>query len=168
MKSLLLAICLFAAASNVTADTNTVADNPSLSKAVEENLSPKLAGLILNTPYDGFYKINGKMKRRGDYKFNKVKDKNSFPDDRWENVALNVTDRVNFSGDANMVGSRTKPSATAYVVMFKDGIDGVKHTGDGESLALVMIDQQNALNRDLPTVKESGTALYLMDVSMTE
>jgi len=165
MKTALFALCLMLSGAALAGE-QTVAGNESISRVVADNLSPKLAKLILETPYDGFYAINGKMRRGGEYRFNRIRDKNSYPDDRWEALAKDVAKRINFEGDANMVGSRTKPGATAYVVMFKDGIQGIKHTGEGESLALVMIDQQNAANPNLPSVKASGQSLFLMDLSM--
>lgn len=152
----------------VFADAHTVADNTLISPVVEENLNPNLANLILNTPYDAFYQINGSMGRGGEYRFRKVKANSSYPDERWEELALDLTKRLNFSGQANTAGSRAKPSATAYVVMFKNGIEGVNHTGSGESLALIMIDQKNAYNRDMPSVKASGKSIYLLDASMVQ
>jgi hypothetical protein len=169
MRILILAtILLFSAPSwAVTESAKTVGDNRSITKAVNQKLEPGLAEIILNAPYDGFYQIGGKQKRGDNFKFNRVKAKKSFPDNRWEELALEVAESLKYEGGSNNVGSRTKGSATAYVVFYKEGIEGVDRNSEGEGLALVMIDQRNKADPNMPAMKGiSGKELYLFSVVM--
>lgn len=159
---------IMALAISGAAHAATLADDNNIATAVNETFSPRLAEMILATPYDGMYKVSGKMKRRGNYNFNRVRKNDAFPDERWKDEALDVLDRVGHTGSANSVGSRVTPTATATVIMYKGGIEGIKHTGEGESLALVVINEKNSFDPNMPSVKGSGTALYLMDLSMVE
>ena len=168
MKTVLLAIILVISGSAWATNVkeHTVAANRTISKAVRTQLAPKMAEAILSATYDGFYQISGRQKRNNEFRFIKVSGKKSFPDDRWEQLAVDVTKRIDFRGSSNNAGSRRKSSATAYVVFYKGGIEGVRN-GLGESLALVMINQKNAINRDMPTVKGLSTSkLYLLDVGL--
>ncbi len=128
MRILILAtILLFSGPSwAITESSNTVGDNRSISKAIKDKLEPGMAEAILSAEYDGFYQISGKQKRGDSFKFSRVRSKKSFPDDRWEQLAIEVAARINYEGQSNNVGSRTKASATAYVVFYKDGIEGVE------------------------------------------
>lgn len=167
-KTILVAIFLVITGSAWATNVNehTVAANKTISKAVRAQLAPKMADAILSATYEGYYKISGHQKRNNEFRFNKVSGKKSYPDDRWAQLAVDVTNRIHFKGSSNNVGSRRKASATAYVIFYKDGIEGV-HNDDGESLALVMINQKNAMNRDMPTVKGLTTSrLYLLDVGL--
>ena len=169
MKTILLAVFLVTSGSAwaTAVEENTVAANRTITKAVRAQLAPKMAEAILSAPYDGFYQISGRQKRNNEFRFNKVRGKKSFPDARWEQLAVDVTKRIDFRGASNNAGSKRKASATAYVVFYKGGIEGVRNSGLGESLALVMINQQNAINRDMPTVKGLSTSkLYLLDVGL--
>ncbi len=163
MRAFLTGIFLLVAGPVLAAD-NRVADIEQVSKVVEQTLNPQLAKIILESEYDGFYKIRGTMRRDG-YKFTRVRNKESFPDDRYEALALDVSNRVEFDSDARTIDGRRKPGATAYVIMFKGGLEGVRHQGEGESLALVMIDQEDATRPTMaPTTPDE--ALFLLDVSM--
>ena len=169
MQTILLAICLVisgsAWATNVA--EHPVAANRPMTKAIRAQLAPKRSEAILSATYDGFYQISGRQKRNNEFRFNKVRDKKSFPDARWEQLAVEVTKRIDFRGASVNVGSRRKASATAYVVFYKNGIEGIQNNGGGESLALVMINQKNAINREMPTVKGLSTSrLYLLDVAL--
>jgi len=168
MKTVLLAVLLVISGSAwaTTVEENTIAANKTITKAIRAQLAPKMAEAILSAPYDGFYQISGRQKRNNEFRFNKVRGKKSFPDARWEQLAVDVTKRIDFRGASNNAGSKRKASATAYVVFYKGGIEGVRN-GLGESLALVMINQKNAINRDMPTVKGLSTSkLYLLDIGL--
>lgn len=160
-----IGFCLMASGSAWAAGQK-LAENEAIARVVEQTLPPNLAKIVLESDYDGFYEINGSMRRGGDYRFTRIKDKTSFPDNRWEDVAKEVTERVDFETAAKTLGGRRSPKATAYVVMFKGGLDGVKHGGTGESLALIMIEPEAATKPDVLTGAPSGEALYLLDVSM--
>ncbi|MFP6807636.1 MAG: hypothetical protein VB957_10730 [Pseudomonadales bacterium] len=169
MKTFIIAIVLLISVPSWALSDGgaTVSSNATISKAIRERLAPDLAEKILNAEYDGFYQISGKQKRKNTFRFNRVKDKVSFPDDRWEQIALDVVKKVNFQGSSISVGSRTKSSATAYVVFYKNGIEGVQKLGKSEGLALVMIDQKNVSNQSMPSQKGlSATKLYLMEASI--
>jgi len=169
MRTLLIAVFLVISAPTwaTSESDNTVSDNRVISKAIREQLTPSMAEAILNAQYDGFYQINGKQKKGDYFKFSRVKGKKSFPDDRWEQLALKLTERVKYKGESNSAGSRGKARATAYVVFYKNGIEGIAKRGESESLALVMIDQKNASNNALPEVRGlSAASLYLLDTSL--
>ena len=166
MRTLLIAIFLLSPGSAwATNDASkTVSDNRAISRAVREQLAPGMANAILNAEYDGFYQIRGKQKRGEYFRFNRVKNKKSYPDDRWEKLAIKLTEQANFKGGSNNVGSRTKASATAYVVFYKNGIEGIAKRGYSDSLALVMIKQKNVASKNMPTVKGlTASKLYLLD-----
>lgn len=165
---LLATILLLSGPSWAISDSGkTVADNRSISKAIREKMAPGMAEAILSAEYDGFYQISGKQKRDDSFKFSRVKSKKSFPDDRWEQLAVEVAARVNYKGESKNVGRRTKLNATAYVVFYKEGIEGVDRTNDGESLALVMIDQKNKASINMPSANGiSGKRIYLLSVAM--
>lgn len=169
MRTLLIAVFLVISspAWATSKSDNTVSDNRVISKAIREQLTPRMAEAILNAEYDGFYQIYGKQKKGDYFKFSRVKGKKSFPDDRWEQLALKLTERVKYKGGSSSLGSRGKARATAYVVFYKNGIDGIAKRGESESLALVMIDQKNVSNNALPEVKGlSAASLYLLDTSL--
>lgn len=169
MKSILLAVCIVISGSAMATNINeqTVANIKTITKAVRAQLAPAMADAILAASYDGFYQISGKQKRNNEFRFTKVVGKKSFPDARWEQLAVDITKRIDFRGSSNNAGSKRKASATAYVIFYKDGIEGIRNSGAGESLALVMINQKNAINRDMPTVKGlSSSRLYLLDVGL--
>lgn len=162
MKAAFLTCCLLLAG---PAFADRLADNESIARVVQETINPKLATILLETPYDGFYKIRGSRRHGGDYKFTRIYDKESYPDDRWADQALEVAGRVDFESDAKTINGRRRPGATAYVVMFKGGLEGVRFEGEGDSLALVMIDQEDATRQDMaPTTPDE--ALFILDLSM--
>jgi len=169
MRTLLIAVFLLMSGPTwaIAGGEKTVSENQVISKAIREQLTPSMAELILNAEYDGFYQIYGKQKRDDSFVFSRVKGKKSFPDDRWEQLAVEMTERVKYKGEANSVGSREKAKATAYVIFYKNGIEGIAKRGESESLALVMIDQKNASNNLLPEVKGlSAASLYLLDADL--
>ncbi len=86
---------------------------------IKEKLST--AEAILNAPYDGFVEVRGEA-RKDYFRFLKVKSKSSYLDDRWEEAAHSIAEQVDIT--LNMVTSsmRFKPSATAYIVIYKDGV----------------------------------------------
>jgi len=169
MRILLLVTILFIAGPSwaISEKGNTVGDNRSFTKAIMDKLEPEMAEAILSAEYDGFYQISGKQKRGNKFKFSRVKAKKSFPDDRWEELAVEVAARINYAGGSNNIGSRTKSSAIAYVVFYKNGIEGLERNEEGEGLALVMIDQKNKADPGMPSIKGvSGKQLYLLSVAM--
>jgi len=169
MRTLLITILLLISAPSwATADSGkTVSDNKVISKAIRDQLSPGMADAILSAEYDGFYQIYGKQTRGDSFEFNRVKSKKSFPDNRWEQLAVELTERVNYKGESKGIGSRSKARATAYVVFYKNGIEGIAKRGESESLALVMIDHKNASKNSMPEVKGlSAASLYLLDTTM--
>ena len=148
--STIIAGLFFALTVSATASANTVADNRVVAKVIKEKLSAAEAEAILQTPYDGFVEIRGKA-RKGSFEFSKVKSKASYPDNRWEETARSIVEQVEISFDLSTSSSRFKPSATAYVVFYKDGIEGVSTAGarqvnitdgSGDYLALLIIKQK--------------------------
>ncbi len=145
--SLLVAITF-----STTAFANTAADNKVAAKVIQEKLSQSEAEAVLQTDYDGFVEIRGKAKNDA-FQFSKVKSKASFPDKRWEDMALSIADQISIPVDMASSSSRVKPSATAYVFFYKDGVDGVNtagarqynvNDGEGDYLALLVIRQKGA------------------------
>ena len=169
MKSILVAVCMVISGSAMAAniDEQTVANNKIISQVLRAQLTPKMADAILEASYDGFYQLSGKQKRNNEFRFTRISGKKSFPDSRWEQLAVDVMKRIDFRAASNNVGSKRKATATAYVVFYKDGIKGAEKNEEGKDLALVMIKQKNAINRDMPTVKGlSRSWLYLLGVGL--
>lgn len=115
---------------------------------IKEKLST--AEAILNAPYDGFVEVRGEA-RQDYFRFLKVKSKSSYLDDRWEESTHSNAEQVDTT--LNMVTSsmRFKPSATAYIVIYKDGVEGVNTAGArqvnvtdgrGDYMALLIIKQK--------------------------
>jgi hypothetical protein len=135
---------------SATTLASTAADNKVVANVLKEKLSNSEVETILQTPYDGFVEIRGKAKKEA-FEFSKVRSKSSFPDQRWEETAKLIADQINLSVGDGTTGSRSKPSATAYVLFYKDGIEGVNTAGarqvsvsdaDGDYMALVVVRQK--------------------------
>ncbi len=166
MKTILVLILIALSGPIRAADSATVSENRTISKELKEQLAPNVADAILIAPYDGYYEISGRSKRGNRFSFNRVKSKRSYPDSRWEDLAVEVTESLNFESGTNSVGSKTKASATAYVIFYKNGIEGIEQEGEG-GLALVMIDAKNAMDKNMPSVKGlSAAKLFLVNVAM--
>ena len=146
----IIAGLLFTSIISTTVFANTVADNKAVAKVIKKKMSNSEAEAILQAPYDGFVEIRVKA-RKDVFQFSKVKSKRSFPDNRWEELALSVVDQVNVPLNTVTTSSRNKPSATAYVIFYKDGIEGVNTAGarqvnvtdgEGDYMALLVIKQK--------------------------
>ncbi|MDA0979227.1 MAG: hypothetical protein O3B72_11755 [Proteobacteria bacterium] len=100
---------------------NSVGANKALpNNIVERLLDETSAEQVLATPYTGFYEIGAKV-RDNSFSFERVDDKESFPGDMYEPLALDLVNLLNIP--AYDTGTRIKPRATAYVVLFREGID---------------------------------------------
>jgi hypothetical protein len=148
----IIAGLLFTSVISTTVFANTVADNRAVAKVIKKKLSESEAEAILDAPYDGFVEIRGKA-RDDVFQFLKIKSKASFPDKRWEELALSIADQVNVPLSTVTTSSRNKPSATAYVYIYKNGVEGVNTAGarrvnvtdgDGDYMALLVIKQKAA------------------------
>jgi len=104
-------------ADNTLGANNTISNDLVLSKTNAET-----AELLLSTPYKGFYQVSGRAKGQV-IDFKRVISKNSFPDARWESVATSLAGLVELP--ATSTGSRMKPKATAYVVLYDNDIEGI-------------------------------------------
>ncbi len=170
MKAIYLTILLSISGQVLAADSmeQTVGQHRLISKAVKEKFQPELAAEILNAEYDGFYQISGKQKSGDLFKFTHVNKKTSFPDNRWQDVALKVTEELAYEAPSNNLGTRGKARATAYVVFYKHGIDSInKKRGNNGSLTLVMINQKNASSRNGDSLKGiSASRVYLLNAGI--
>jgi hypothetical protein len=135
---------------SVSAFANTASDNKIVAKVIKEKLGLSEAQAILDTPYDGFVEIRGKAKK-DQFEFSKVKSKASFPDKRWEETAQSIVDQIDVPLSMATSSGRTKPTATAYVLFYKDGVEGVTTAGarqfnvtdgEGDYMALLVIRQK--------------------------
>ncbi len=153
--------------SDVQATQHTLAEHRVLTKVIGDRLGDELARTILTAPYDGFYQISGRQNRGKLFRFTRIKEKNSYPDDRWNQLALDVVRKLNFRSASNTAGRKTKPTAIAYVVFYRNGIEGVRAGSEGSDLALVMIDQKNVANRNAPTMAgASAKRVFLVPVTL--
>ncbi len=172
MKVIFLTIVLLLSTQVLAADTveQTIGQHRVISKAIKEKFQPEMAAEILTAVYDGFYQISGKQKSGDLFKFTRVKEKASFPDNRWQDVALKLTEGLAYESSSNNLGTRGKAKATAYVVFYKNGIDSInKKRGNSGSLTLVMIEQKNAgsKNTNSPSLKGiSASRVYLLNAGI--
>lgn len=103
---------------------NTLQDNGRVPESlVRSQVSDEMAGALLKAPYKGFYQIESTVKNRK-MLFSKLDAEQSFPDQRWETIALDIASLVQMP--AYSTGSRIDPKATAYVVFYDRDVSGVE------------------------------------------
>lgn len=151
MKNLkMFIVTLLASTVSVSVFASSAADNKIVSRVIQEKLSDEEAAAILETPYDGFVEIRGKAKKDV-FEFTKIKSKASYPDNRWDEVAKSIADQVEITYSGTTGSSKQKPTATAYVLFYEDGVEGVNTAGvrqvnvsdgDGDYMALLVIRQK--------------------------
>ncbi|MBL4681722.1 MAG: hypothetical protein JKY88_13500 [Pseudomonadales bacterium] len=130
---------------------NTLGENSAVPNAlIESQVDENTAGALLNTPYKGFYQINSKFRNKK-ITFTKVKEKKSFPDQRWTSLAKSIANLA--ESEAFTTGSRISPRAKAYVAFYDVNsmdIDRSKIThlttsidGKPNTLAVLFIEHKN-------------------------
>ncbi len=161
------------ALAEVTYLENTLGANKVVpNKMIENSMDADVANVLLQTPYTGFYRIDGKV-RDNKMSFEKVKDKYSFPDGRLEPLALGITGLMKFP--VYTTGSRVKTQATAYVAFYKDkeAIEGLdienvmriptSVQGEPNTLAVVIVKSKEPGNAKDPNLRYAGTDLRQRD-----
>lgn len=163
---------------SVSAFASTASDKKIVANIIKEKLNSSEAAAILEVPYDGFVEIRGKA-NRDSFEFSKVKSKASFPDKRWEDTALSILDQVEVPLNMAAASSKNKPTATAYVLFYKDGVDGVNTAGarrvnvadgEGDYMALLVIRQKaprgnvSFQNTDFHTAAKPSNKVYKFEV----
>lgn len=137
---------------SISASADTASDHRAVAKVIKGSLSATEAEAILHASYDGFVEIRGKAKKDV-FQFTKVKSKSSFPDNRWEASALSLVDQIEVPLANATSSSRFKPSATAYVYFYRNGVEGVNTAGarqvnvvdgEGDYMALLVIREKEA------------------------
>jgi len=130
-----------------SAFASTASDNKAAAKVISQSLNSTEAEAILDATYDGFVEIRGKA-RQDRFEFKKVKSKASFPDKRWEETAQELLEQINVPVNTASASGKQRPSATAYVYFYKDGVEGVNTAGarqfnvmdgEGDYMAMVVI-----------------------------
>lgn len=130
-----------------SAIASTVSDNKAAAKIVSKTLNSSEAEAILDATYDGFVEVSGKA-TNDRFVFEKVKSKASFPDERFEDTARELLEQIEVPVNDASASSKRRPSATAYVYFYKDGVEGVNTTGarevnvmdgEGDYMALLVI-----------------------------
>ena len=102
---------------------NTLANNEAMPKNfVENSVNESMADILLETPYKGFYQFESTVRNSKIY-FNQVETQQSFPDERWMDIANEIANLVQMP--AYSTGSRIVPRATAYVVFYDASISGL-------------------------------------------
>ena len=102
---------------------NTLGANDAVSNAlIESQVDESTAGVLLETPYKGFYQIRSKVVN-SKITFSRVVSQQSFPDERWTDMAKDIASLVELP--AYTTGSRIKPKATAFVVFYDVNISGL-------------------------------------------
>jgi hypothetical protein len=102
---------------------NTLQANDAISNELIERLvDESTAEILLQTPYEGFYKIRGKA-IGSRITFGKEVADQSYPDDRWTHLAAGIAGLIELP--AIWPGSHLKPRATAFVVFYDYNIPGL-------------------------------------------
>lgn len=156
---------------------NTLGENEAISNAlVKSQVDAGTAGALLNTPYKGFYQINSKMKNRK-ITFTKIKEKQSFPDQRWRRLATGIAGLAEIP--AYTTGSRIEPRATAYVAFYDVNSMDIDRSkimrlptsvdGDPNTLAVLFVKHKNhtkAQNSVLGNDAGKGSDVYFFELAL--
>ena len=101
-----------------TLQVNDAISNELIKRLVDEST----AEILLQTSYEGFYKIRGEAIGTR-IKFGKVVADQSYPDDRWANLATSIAGLIELP--AIWPGSHLKPRTTAFVAFYDYNIPGL-------------------------------------------
>ena len=159
---------------------NTLGANDAISNAlIEGQLDESTADLLLETPYKGFYQIKSKVKN-AKITFSRVVSKQSFPDERWMNMAKDIASLVEMP--AYSTGSRIAPKATAYVVFYDVNMSGLDRSkvmllpttteADPNTLVVLLIKHQNHSNAQgvlgiqTDSANQNGNSIYFFELAM--
>jgi|TARA_Y100000310_G_scaffold311069_1_gene357001 hypothetical protein len=176
---MIVVICLVTsglAIAKVEYEDNTIGANKAIhNKLIKSRFGNAQAPSVLATPYDAFYQIKGKV-RNNAFKFDSVQSKKSFPDDRWQVVAKAIAEQIEIP--ALSTGSRIKPKATAYVMLYKGGIKDlnpnfvhrISNSLDEvpNTLAILLIKQRDATGATSESADKhkDGTSFYFFEVAI--
>lgn len=159
---------------------NTLAANEAISNSlIESQVDEKSAGTLLETPYKGFYEVQSRIKNRR-ITFGKVVPEESFPDDRWGDMARDIASLIEMP--AYSTGSRIEPKATAYVVFYDIDISGLDRSNvmllpttanrKPNTLAVLVIEHKNrsrtkdVLGVRLESADTNGNSIYFFELAM--
>jgi len=156
---------------------NTLGENSAISNAlIKRQVDESTAGALLNTPYKGFYQINSKYRNKK-ITFTKVKEKHSFPDQRWTTLATSIANLA--EAEAFTTGSRISPRATAYVAFYDANsldIDRSKimhlttsADGDPNTLAVLFVEHKNRSKEKSAIVSNNsgkGSTIYFFELAL--
>ena len=156
---------------------NTLGENSAISNAlIKSQVDNGTAGVLLNTPYKGFYKINSKVQNKK-IKFVKVKSDQSFPDQRWQGLAKGIAGLAEVA--AYTTGSRIDPRATAYVAFYD--VDSMQLDpsqvmklptsvkGDANTLAVLVVKHKNhskATSGAIGNKVRKGSDIYFFELTL--
>jgi hypothetical protein len=118
MKKIMLTVLILVTPVFVSANymDNTLGDNKQVpNKLMGQIMDEAIANSMLDTPYIGFYRIDGKVKNNK-IRFERVQDKYSYPDHSLESLAVGLMSLIEIP--VYSTGSRIKTRATAYVAMY--------------------------------------------------
>ena len=159
---------------------NTLGANDAISNTlIETQVDEGTASVLLETPYKGFYQFRSKV-NHAKMIFSKPVSKQSFPDERWMDIAKDIASLVEMP--AYSTGSRIEPRATAYVVFYDIDMPGVDRskvillptTTDTEPnmLAILVIKHQNhsstqdVLGTRTSSADQSGNNIFFFELAM--
>ena len=177
-------VILLSVAGGVTANEikqiNTLADNDAIENSlIESQVDDETAGILLDTPYKGFYQIQSRIKHT-DITFGKIVPQQSFPDERWADLASQIASMVKIK--AYTTGTRIDPKATAYVVFYDVYMPGLDRDNiillptstlsQPNTLAVLVIEHQNhSITKDISgwqtgSADQNGNKIYFFELAM--
>ena len=156
---------------------NTLGENTAIpNNLIKSQLDKSVAGALLNTPYKGFYQINSTVKNNK-IKFLKIKEKQSFPDERWTDLAKGIAGLAEVP--AYTTGSRIDPKATAYVAFYDVNSMEIDKSrvmklptsieGDANTLAVLVVKHKNhtkAKNAVIGNKGQQGSDIYFFELTL--
>jgi hypothetical protein len=169
-----------ATSAEVTNQVNTLGTNDAIPNSlIEAQANGNTADVLLETPYKGFYQIKSKVKNRN-ITFDKVVTQQSFPDERWKDMATDIASLVEIP--AYSTGSRIAPKATAYVVFYDVDMPGLDRSNvmllpttteaEPNTLIVLVIEHQNhsrsqgAQGVGRNSADENGDNIYFFELAM--
>ena len=170
--TLVLAMPAFAQA-NIPFEENSLGGNKVIpNKLVESVMAEEQAEKFLSKSYTGFYQLQGKVKNNK-LRFEKVKDKVSYPDDSLKQLALGLAGLIELP--VYSTGSRIKPRATAYMAFYEGSTEdfGIENAveiptsaeGEPNTIVLLIIKQKETSSAKNPNMRLANAELGKRDGS---
>ena len=160
---MIMALLMSALVPAAYAGDNKISDQTVL-KAIAEKMSPAAGAAFTHAAYDAHYVVKGRASRN-QFEFSRIRSKESFPDNRFEDLAMKIAGFPTIEIESVGIGSRMKPSAVAHVYLYRHGVEG-RPAADGKSLALLVIEEKNVPDKTMPGMKglkRESVFLYEID-----